>query len=139
MQTLQLLPGAAERAGFFASAARALVPGGLVAAAIADALEEFDESVMLPAPDMGEAGGLQFISQPVAVRPEGASVAIERVREIVEPGGARTSEDDIVVLASVDADGLAHEAAGAGLRAEPPRTVAATDEHVGSTVVMLRG
>ena len=99
MQTLQLLPGAPERAGFFASAARALVPGGLVAAAIADALEEFDGSALLPAPDTAEADGRRFISQPVAVRPAGASVEIERVREIVAPGGARTSEDDVVVLA----------------------------------------
>ena len=139
MQTLQLLPGAEQRAGFFASAARALVPGGLVAAAIADELEAFDGSAPLPDPDTREAAGLRYISQPVAVRPVGASTAIERVREIVGPGGARSSEDDVVLLASVDAAGLAEEAARFGLRGEPPRPVAATEDHVGSTVVMLRG
>ena len=35
MQTIQLLPDAAARAGFFASARRAVAPGGLVALAIA--------------------------------------------------------------------------------------------------------
>src|SRR5207244_1374803 len=59
MQTLQLLEGAPERAGFFASAARALAPGGLVAAAIADALEAFAEDAALPLPDIGEADGLR--------------------------------------------------------------------------------
>ena len=139
MQTLQLLPDAQARRGFFASAARALLPGGLVAVAIAEALEPFDGSIVLPEPDTGEAGGLRYISQPVAVRPEGAVVRIERVRETVAPGGRRTLADDVVLLAEVGAVQLAEEAAGIGLRAERPRVIAATDEHVGSTVVMLRG
>jgi hypothetical protein len=139
MQTLQLLPGLDGRAGFYAAAARALAPGGLVAAAIADALEAFDEQAPLPLPDIGEAGGVQFLSQPVAVRERGDSVRIERIRQIVSPDGERTSEDDVVVLARLDADAIAHEAAPHGLRAEEPRVVPATDDHVGSTVVMLRG
>ena len=138
MQTLQLLPGAAARDGFFASAARVLVPGGLLAAAIADALEGFDEQASLPLPDLGEADGLQYVSQPVAVRQLDGAVQIERVRQIVAPDGRRTSEDDVVVLQTVGADELAEEAAVHGLRAEPPLTVAETDDHVGSTVVMLR-
>ena len=66
-------------------------------------------------------------------------VRIERVRETVAPGGERTSADDVVLLAEVEAGALEQEAAAAGLRAEPARAIAATDEHVGSTVVMLRG
>jgi SAM-dependent methyltransferase len=139
MQTLQLLPGAVGRAGFFASAARALAPGGLVAAAIAEHLEPFDAAVFLPDPDRGEADGRRYISQPVAVRPDGPVVRIERVRETVGPDGERTREDDVVTLAEVDAGEIAHEAAAWGLHAEAPREIAATDEHVGSTVVMLRG
>ncbi len=139
MQTLQLLPGAAAREGFYASAARALCPGGLVAVAIADALEAFDEYAALPLPDVGEADGLQYLSQPVAVREESAAVRIERIRQIVAPGGERTSEDDVVVLARLSAEDVADEAAAHGLLTEPPRRIPATDEHVGSTVVMLRG
>jgi SAM-dependent methyltransferase len=139
MQTLQLLPDAAARAGFFASAAAALLPGGLVAAAIAETLEPFEGSSFLPDPDVGEAGGVRYVSQPVAVRPLGHATRIERVRETIGHDGGRASEDDVVVLAELDAPGLAHEAAAAGLRAEPPRTIGPTDEHVGSTVVMLRG
>jgi SAM-dependent methyltransferase len=139
MQTLQLLPGEQARAGFFASAARALRPGGLVAAAIADALEGFDESAPLPLPDLGEADGLQYVSQPVAVRERDGAVQIERVRQVVAPGGERTSEDDVVVLQMVSVEQLASEGAPHGLRAEAAVPVPETDDHVGSTVVMLRG
>jgi hypothetical protein len=136
MQTLQLL---GERDGFFASAARALAPGGLVAVAIADALEAFDEHAALPFPDTGEEDGRQFLSQPVAVRELPGSVRIERIRQIVEPGGERRSADDVIELRSLDAGVLAEEAARHGLRAEPPLDIPPTDEHVGSTVVVLRG
>ena len=136
MQTLQLLD---ERDGFFASAARVLAPGGLLAAAIADALEAFDESAPLPFPDVGAEDGRQFLSQPVAVREVPGAVRIERIRQIVEPGGERTSADDVIELHTLSAESIAEEAARHGLRAEDPLEVPATDEHVGSTVVMLRG
>jgi SAM-dependent methyltransferase len=139
MQTLQLLPGEGARGGFFASARRALLPGGLVAAAIADALEAFDEHAALPSPDVGEADGLQYLSQPVAVRERPGAVRIERIRQIVAPDGTRTSEDDVIELRTVSAEGLAAEAEPHGLLAELPLDVPPTLEHVGSTVVMLRG
>ncbi len=139
MQTLQLLPDGAAREGFFASARRALLPGGLVAAAIADALETFDEHAVLPSPDVGEADGLRYLSQPVAVRERPGAVRIERIRQVVAPDGSRTSEDDLIELRTVSAEGLAAEAEPHGLLAEPPLEIPATLEHVGSTVVMLRG
>jgi hypothetical protein len=139
MQTLQLLPGEAAREGFFASARRVLLPGGLVAAAIADALEAFDEHAALPTPDVGEADGLQYLSQPVAVRERPGAVRIERIRQVVAPDGSRTSEDDLIELRTVSAEGLAAEAQPHGLVAEPPVEIPPTLEHVGSTVVMLRG
>jgi SAM-dependent methyltransferase len=139
MQTLQLLPDEDARDGFFASARRALVPGGLVAAAIADELEPFEEQSALPAPDVGEAGGLRYLSQPVAVRERPGAVRIERIRQVVAPDGSRTSEDDVIELRSLSAETLAAEAEPHGLRAEPPLEIPPTHEHVGSTVVMLRG
>jgi SAM-dependent methyltransferase len=139
MQTLQLLPGEAARGGFFASARRALVPGGLVAAAIADELEPFEEQSPLPSPDVGEAEGLRYLSQPVAVRERPGAVRIERIRQVVSPDGTRTSEDDVIELRTLSAEGLAGEAEAHGLRAEAPLEIPATLEHVGSTVVMLRG
>src|SRR5690349_2763463 len=49
MQTIQLLLDAAARAGFFASARRALAPGGTVALALAETPEPFDDPSILPA------------------------------------------------------------------------------------------
>ena len=85
------------------------------------------------------ADGLQYLSQPVAVRELPGAVRIERIRQVVSPDGTRTSEDDAIELRTVSAEGLAAEAEPHGLRAEPPLEVPPTLEHVGSTVVMLRG
>jgi SAM-dependent methyltransferase len=136
MQTIQLLP---ERAGFFVSARRAVAPGGIVALAIAEALEPFEAEVDLPPPDVGEADGWRFLSQPTAVRDVPGGTRIERLRHAIGPAGERTLEPDAIVLAHVTADGLAAEGEAAGLRAEPPRHIDATPEHVGSEVVLLRG
>jgi SAM-dependent methyltransferase len=136
MQTVQLL---ADRDAFFAAAHRALAPGGLVAIALAEATEPFDDPEVLPTPDLGERDGWRFVSQPVAIRLRPGTMRIERVRELVAPDGARSVADDVIELALVDADELAAEASRHGLRAEPSRHVPATEEHVGSEVVLLRG
>jgi len=140
MQTIQLVPGADGRAAFLAAARRHLRPGGLVAAAIADALEGFDDAhTELPAPDVGTVEGWRFSSQPIAVRARPDALTIERVRSTRAPDGRLSAEADAIELARVTVAQLEAEAAAAGLAAEPACTVAATDEHVGSQVVMLRG
>jgi len=136
MQTIQLLP---DRSGFFASARRSLTPGGRVAIAIATGLEAFDGAAALPFPDLGEAGGYRFISQPVAIRLLDDGVRIERIRQLIAPDGTRSSEDDAVHLATVSPGGLAEEAAEHGLEAEDIRHIPETPAHVGSEVVILRG
>jgi SAM-dependent methyltransferase len=136
MQTIQLLP---ERGGFFASARRALSPGGLAAIAIADALESFEEGAEMPLPDIGEADGWRFVSQPTAVRPVPGGVRIERIRQAIAPGGERTMEDDVVVLADVTVGQVEAEGVAAGLRPAGTRHVEATADHVGAEVVILRG
>ncbi len=82
MQTIQLLP---ERAGFFAAARAHLAPGGLLAIAIAAALEDFGELDDL-APETAALGPWRFASQPVAVRALGGATRIERRRTTVAPG-----------------------------------------------------
>jgi SAM-dependent methyltransferase len=136
MQTIQLL---SDRAGFFASARRAVRPGGLVALAIADALEGFEDGADLPAPDVGDANGWRYVSQPTAVREVQDGARIERLRHAIAPDGTRTTEQDVIVLAAVTAGQLEAEGAAAGLTPEPARRIDATAEHVGSTVVLLRG
>jgi SAM-dependent methyltransferase len=140
MQTLQLLGGREGRARFLGCARAHLAGGGLLAIALADALEAFDaEHDLPPMPDLREVGDVLYASRPVAVRDLGDRAAIERVREVVTSDGTRTVSDDVVELDRVDADELAAEAAAFGLRAEAPRRIAATLEYVGSTVAMLRG
>ena len=134
MQTIQLL---ADRAAFFACARRHLAPGGLLAIAIADAMEAFDPaSPVLPEPDVAELDGWRFSSQPVALREREGVMLIDRVRTTWSPDGRRNSEADRIALAALDADTLEREAEG--FTAERRREIAPTDDHVGSTVVMLR-
>jgi SAM-dependent methyltransferase len=140
MQTLQLLGGSAGRARFLECARAHLAGGGLLAVALADALEAFDaDHDQPPVPDLREVAGVVYASRPVAVRDLGDRAAIERVREVVGRDGTRTVSDDVIELDRVDADELAAEAAAFGLRAQAPRRVPATLEYVGSTVAMLRG
>ena len=73
------------------------------------------------------------------MRERPGAVRIERIRQVVAPDGSRTSEDDVIELRTLSAEGLAAEAEPHGLLAEPPLEIPATLEHVGSTVVMLRG
>jgi len=98
MQTIQLLP---DRSGFFASARRSLTPGGRVAVAIATGLEAFDGAAALPFPDLGEAGGYRFISQPVAIRfltadpgplPTGSVTRVGALGPVLSPHGVVDAE-----------------------------------------------
>jgi SAM-dependent methyltransferase len=136
MQTIQLLR---ERDGFFASARRALEPGGRVAIAIATELEDYDGTPPLPSPDLGAADGWTYISQPVAIRLSDRSAIIERVRQRIGPHGQSVRTDDTIELAVVTPGGLADEAARHQLEAEELRHIPETAEHVASEVVIFRG
>jgi hypothetical protein len=140
MQTLQLLGGADGRARFLGRVRAHLVPGGLLAVALADALECFDEEHdQPPPPDLREVGGVVYASRPVRVRDLGDRAAIDRVRQIVAIDGALTTLDNVVELDRLEPEELEEEAVAFGLRAEPHRPIPQTLEYVGSTVVMLRG
>jgi SAM-dependent methyltransferase len=140
MQTLQLLGGADGRGRFLARVREHLAPGGLLAVALADALEAFDEEHdQPPRPDLREVGGVVYASRPVRVRDLGDRAAIDRVRQIVAIDGTLTTVDNVVELDRLEPDELEDEAVAFGLRAEPHRRIPQTLEYVGSTVVMLRG
>jgi SAM-dependent methyltransferase len=139
MQTLQLLGGAAARAAFLTTARAHLTPGGLLAAALADALEAFDaDHTEPPMPDMREIDGVVYCSRPVAVREHEHTVSIERIRETVDHAGHRTVSGDVIHLDRVTAAQVTAEGAALGFTALPSRAIPQTDEYVGSTVAMLR-
>lgn len=141
MQTIQLLGGAAGRAAFLECAAYHLESPGVLAIAIADELELFDvtdNTVPGPLPDVVEHDGVVYSSRPVAVRADGDGFELERRRETVTTDGELTTEQDLIHLDRVDPDVLESEAEAAGLRAASRMEIAATEDYVGSTVVMLR-
>jgi SAM-dependent methyltransferase len=139
MQFLQIAGGPAGRAAVLRGAAVALVPGGLLAAALA----ELDEAVppddaAPPLPDVGERDGWVFSSLPLDVRPEAGGVAVERLRQVVSPEGRLVEERHTQLLDALSVEGFAEEASAVGLSVEERREVAATPDHVGSTVVVCR-
>lgn len=141
MQTVQLLEGATARARFLERARAAVRPGGVLALAIADALEPFEVAAGSPEPlpDVGEFDGTVYSSRPLAVRPERGGFVLERRRETVTPDGDLSAETDLVRLEALDGDVLEAEARAAGFTKRPRERVATTPEHVGSTVVILGG
>lgn len=140
MQTIQLLGGAAARESFLDCARLHLEAGGLLAVAIAEELECFEvvEGGPGPLPDVQEIAGVVYCSRPVAVRVDADGYELERRRETVTADGCMTVERNLIHLDLLDADTLEREAAAAGFRAAGRRAIGATDDHVGSTLVVLR-
>lgn len=139
MQTIQLLPGAPARAAFLAAAHRHLRPGGVLALAVADELEIYDDTreVVPQIPDIREIDGVVYSSRLTAVRDRGDRVALERIREVIGTDGGRTVVDDVVDLMRLEAGTLEAEGRRAGLRVLPRREIPGTAEYVSSVVVML--
>ena len=140
MQTIQLLGGAAGRRAFLDCARRHLRPAGLLAVAIAPELELFEvvDGGIAPLPDIREVDGVVYSSLPTAVRSDSEGFVLERRRERISASGSRSVEQDVIRLDRLTGDELESEARAAGLRPAGRAAVAATDDYVGSEVVLLR-
>jgi SAM-dependent methyltransferase len=147
MQAVQLLGGPAGRLAFLRRARAHLRPGGLLACALVAGLEPFDCTGGGAAPSAEEAviDGVRYVSQALRVQISGDAIEIERERlafaasdPAVAGAPPMTRERDVVALDRLRPGQLAREGAAAGLRAQAPRSIVATDEHTGSTVVVLR-
>jgi hypothetical protein len=73
------------------------------------------------------------------VRENGDGWILERRREIVTPGGQHSSTTDLIRLDRLDGDTLEQEGIAAGLTPKGRLSIPATDEFVGSTVVVFGG
>ncbi len=135
MQTAQLLEG--RHGELLARSAAHLLPGGILAAALANPPAYDGE--LRPLPDIHERDGWVWASQPVAMRRGPGGLEIERVRELVSPNGERTVSGDVVTLARLDPDELETRGRAVGLEPLPRRAIADSDDYSGSDVVMLRG
>jgi SAM-dependent methyltransferase len=139
MQTLQLLEGSCGRAAFLRCALAHLEPGGRVAAAIADAMDCFDEEHAMPPPPAAcEVAGVHYASQLLTVVDVAGRAAIRRRREVTGPDGRHAAEEIVVRLDRVSADEVAAEASRLGFAVEPHRHIPESDRYLGSMVVVLR-
>jgi SAM-dependent methyltransferase len=149
MQTIQLLGGVNGRLAFLRGARAHVRPGGLVACAILGEVEPFDccDGRVGPEAERIRVDGLEYVSRAIRVAQSRTTVSIERERWIVGDrlaerktgsGGEPTRERDAIELDRISVATLEHDARAAGLRAEPAIEIAATDEHVGGSVVVLR-
>jgi SAM-dependent methyltransferase len=140
MQTVQLLGGESERVAFLSRAAAHLRPGGLLACAIVTRLEPFDcgNGDLGPSAESRRVDGTLYSSRATRVEVRARHITIERERRIVS-AEQTAGERNVVELDRLSAAQLRSEAVAAGLRPEPDRVIAPTEDHVGSIVVMLRG
>jgi SAM-dependent methyltransferase len=140
MQVVQLLRPH-DRVDMLASITRHLEPHGRVGIALLDPEEDWEAAGdAAPPPDMLEEDGWVYASQPVAVRRTGGGAAIEldRIRQAVSPSGELEESFSRIRLELLSPARLERDASDAGLVAETRRHVPATDDHVGTTVVLLR-
>ena len=140
MQTIQLLGGAAGRRAFLDCARRHLQPGGFLAVAIAPELELFEvvDGGLTPLPDIREVDGVVYSSLPTAVRADREGFLLERRRERISASGSRSVEQDVIRLDRLSAGELESEARDVGLEPAGRAVVEATDDYVGSEVVLVR-
>jgi SAM-dependent methyltransferase len=152
MQTIQLLGGSSGRSAFLRAGAAHVRSGGLIACAILGELEPFDCSLseLGPTPERTIVDGLLYESRALRVAESRRHVVIERERRIVRAGPAQddarapaadaeiSRERDTIALDRVELSTIEREARAAGLTPQQPLRIAATDEHVGSVVAVLR-
>jgi SAM-dependent methyltransferase len=138
MQLIQLFDGPEERLRCLRCVAAHLSPGALAAFAIVESMPAPVDSAS-PLPDTREVDGWVYSSLPVDAWVEPSSIRARRLRQIVSPRGELEEALYEVALRNLDAATLEDEARAAGLRPAARHAIAAGDEHVGSTVVLLEG
>lgn len=144
MQLVQLLGDAAERKACLARVAHHLRPGGRAALALAENVlagtnRSADGTPTEPVavPDSREVDGWVWSSLPLETALTNGEIVVRRLRQTVSPSGELSETLDEVRLAPLDAATLEREAEAAGLRRAGRRQIPPTDDHVGSTVVLL--
>lgn len=143
MQLLQLFAGAEERIACLQCVERCLRPGGVAALALVASMAvgsnvSADGSISPDVvPDTREVDGWVYTSVPLDAGVHGGAIHIRRLRQTVSPAGELAEHVAEVHLRMLDASSLEAEGRAVGLVPGGRRHIAATDEHVGSTVVLL--
>ncbi|HEY7256699.1 MAG TPA: class I SAM-dependent methyltransferase [Solirubrobacterales bacterium] len=138
MQLLQLLGGPEQRIGCMTCIAGHLLPGGRAALAMVEGIVPAPDEGP-PLPDAREIDGWVYSSLPLVTGFVDDLIVVRRLRQTVSPGGELSEEIDEVPLRALSAPVLEEEARAAGLTPVGVEEIAASDDHVGSTVVLLKG
>jgi SAM-dependent methyltransferase len=133
---LQLLPNQRERSECLQSAAKALRPGGLLAATIIEEMPEPDGAPP-PLPDVREVDGWVYSSLAVEAAIGPGEIIVRRLRHAVSPEGELSEEPNEVRIATFPAAALEAEAEAVGLKPAGRREIPPTELHVGSVVVLV--
>ena len=149
MQLVQLLADESERLACLVAIAAHLGPGGLAALAIVE--DPFADQDLTPfsghrrerrhsppLPDTREVGGIVYSSLPLPTLVDREGMQVRRLRQTVSADGELAEEESSIRLLRLSAAQLEQEARAAGLEVRPRRAIPPTDDHVGSTVVLLR-
>jgi SAM-dependent methyltransferase len=144
MQLIQLFTDASSRIACLSCAGAHLRPGGVIGCAIVERMvgganpapdEATTDGVI---PDAREIDGWVYSSLPLEARVGTEEIVVRRLRQTVSPTGELDEEDDEIRLCVVSAEDLEREGATAGLRPLERRAIPPTEEHVGSTLVLLQ-
>ena len=139
MQLAHIVGGHAARVAMLERVHAHLIDGGTFAAALTDPMEALeDRGDPFPLPDMLERDGWVFSSQPLSVREDNRSVAMERHRQAVSPTGEIDEETVTIALDVFSSDQFEDEARVAGLEPVARRAVPESPDHIGSSVVICR-
>ena len=137
MQLVQLMRGEQERFAMLSAVRRHLEPGGLFAAAVMDPPLIWGDAEEGSLPDVREREGWVCSSLPLGVRPDGPELVIERLRQTVSPSGELTERRHETRLDVLEPERLEAEAVACGLVTVDRLPISATEEHVGSLVVVM--
>lgn len=139
MQFVHLLGGSTQRIELLSVVRGHLRAGAIVAAALladdATAVAVGPDMPLLP--DVRERDGWIYSSLPIEVAMVAGGVEIRRMRQAVSPAGELSEEAYSIHLDALSADQFEAEAEIAGLRPREWVGIAATDDHVGSTICIL--
>ena len=137
MQLIQLLSSPEERVASLRCIASHLEPHGMAALAIVEDVQGGEGGEVEPIPDVREVDGTVYSSTPEAMILAFGDIFILRRRTVVSPAGELSEASDEVRLRELTAAELEQDARAAGLTPAGRRSIAASDLHIGSTVVLL--
>lgn len=138
MQLIHLLGGEAGRRAALRASLAHLEPGAPLAAALVADETVVDADGVGLLPDVRELDDWICSSQPLDVVVAADGIEIRRLRQLVSPGGELTERTAAVRLDRLTPERFEDEGRRAGFEVAERIEVPPTDDHVGSTICVLK-